>query len=656
MRKKLVFSLSLLFLLFSLGAGLTMVYNNIVVQDLRSVINLHKIEIIRQNLVISAQKVQGNLYTTGTVFGREVDVIVENVMHLDSSVKGCIDCHHTKEMTDRLLKMGTVVEQYKDAISYLLTTTANPERIERLKMVAVGIGESLLTQAQEMAFLADQKLNEKTIRAIEKISNSRIILIVTLILALVVALVIAISLTRDITNPVYELVNASRMIAAGNLGYKTAYAGQNEFGELAQSFNEMSHSLQESNAKVVENLNRLAGLYRVTLPLHAVTNLSDIFKVVSMSVAELIDVEICCVMLLNEEGDYYEPRLPAFGLPDDQAPAFRIDSASVKRLFGEYNRRPVLVNDMQELPLPRAFSGTETLVIRNMVIGWVRQKDEVIGLIYLANQKEGSFPEESARLVGIISNNISVAIENIKLYENLRAQMKELKETQEQLVQAAKLAAIGELASNVAHEINNPLTSIMGYAELIKEEDNIANIIHDVGIIEKESMRARDIVQQLLEFARKRPLEIRQVDVNGMIRDVVSLMNVQVKDARNKIKEQYADIPLINGDPNQLKQVFLNLISNAFDALPERGGQVSITTGRRNDHVLIDIADNGHGIPHEVIPRIFEPFFTTKREKGTGLGLSITYKIIQSHRGKIDVKSEEGKGTRFTVSLPLDIQ
>lgn len=655
MRKKLIYSLFMLFLLFSVGAGFTIFYTNIITKDLRSVINLHKIEIIRQNLVINAQTVQGNLYTTGTVFGKEVDVIVENVMHLDSSVRGCTECHHTKEMTDRLNKMGTMVEQYKDAISYLLTTTANPERVARLKMVAVGIGEALLVQAQEMAFLADRSLNTRTIKAIEKINNSRIILIVTLILALIVALVIAVSLTRDITKPVYELVNAARMIASGNLGHKITYTGQNEFGELAKSFNEMSQSLQESNAKVVENLNRLAGLYRVTLPLHAVTNITDIYKEVSLSVAELVDAEICCMMLLDDEDAYFQARYPAFGLEEGQVNSFRIRKEDVMGLYAQFGRRAAIINDLSVHQLPAAFTGLETVGVRNMLIGWVRKKDELIGLIYLANQKAGGFSEESSRLIGIISNNISVAIENIKLYENLRLQMKELRETQEQLVQAAKLAAIGELASNVAHEINNPLTSIMGYAELIKEEDDIVNILHDVEIIEKESMRARDIVQQLLEFARKRPLEVRQVDVNSMIRDVVNLIAVQIKDARSRIREQYAELPVISGDPNQLKQVFLNLISNAFDALPEQEGRISITTSKRNDHVVIDIADNGHGISQEILPRIFEPFFTTKREKGTGLGLSITYKIIQSHGGKIDVKSEEGKGTRFTISLPMVI-
>lgn len=655
MRKKLIYFLSALFVLFSIGAGFTMIYTYMITKDLRSVINLHKIEIIRQNLVINAQTVQGNLYTTGTVFGKEVDVIVDNVTNLDNSIHSCNGCHHNKEMTERLKKLENIVEQYKDAISYLLTTSANPERIERLKMVAVGIGDALLLQSQEMAFIADKSLNAKTIKAIEKISNSRLILIVTLILAFFMALLVAVTLTRDITKPVYELVNAARMIASGNLGYKISYKAENEFGELAKSFNEMSLSLKESNEKIVQNLNRLSGLYRVTLPLHSVSNITDIYKEVSFGVAELIETEMCGLMLLDEDEKFFELKHPAYGFGEIHTGLIKVSREDLMKLYFSNNRRPFINNNIEKENLPAGLLGDGDLNIRNILLGWVRQKGELTGVIYLANQRDGNFLEESAGLIGIISNNVSVAIENTKLYENLRLQMKELRETQEQLVQAAKLAAIGELASNVAHEINNPLTSIMGYAELIKEETNISNIMKDVEIIEKESLRARDIVQQLLEFARKKPLEIKQFDINIMIREVVSLITVQIKDRRFKIKENYSEIPMIMGDPNQLKQVFLNLITNAIDSLPEKGGDISISSGRRDMNIAVEISDNGQGIPKDILPRIFDPFFTTKREKGTGLGLSITYKIIQSHKGSIDVKSEEGKGTRFTILLPIHI-
>ncbi len=655
MRKKLIYSLSLLFILFTIGTVLTTVYTYSITKDLESVISLHRVEIIRQTLVISAQTVQGNLYTTGTVFGKELDVIVENVTNLDNSIHGCSSCHHSKEMTERLKKVENMVEQYKEAISYLITSTANPERIERLKMVAVGIGDSILSLTQEMSFLADKSLNTKSVKAIKEINNSRFILIVTLTLAFIVALLVAVTLTRQITKPVFELVNATRMIASGHLGYKTTYEDKNEFGELAASFNEMSQSLKDGNEKIVLHMNRLAGLYRVTLPLHSVSNVTEICKEVSYGVAELIEVEQCGLLLMDKGALYLEHKQPAFGLDEVQINSIRVLKEDLLKLYFSSNRRPLIINNLQSENILTGLIGIDNRDIRNIMLGWVRQKGELIGVIRLANKKDGDFSEESSRLLGIISNNVSVAIENIKLYEDLRSQMQELKETQEQLVQAAKLAAIGELASNVAHEINNPLTSILGYAELIREERDVESIMRDVEIIEKESMRARDIVQQLLEFSRKRPLEIKQVDINKLIKESVSLINVQIKDARIRILEKYSDLPFITGDPNQLKQVFLNIISNSVDAMQATGGNITIMTDKINSSVNVEISDNGQGIPSDVLPRIFEPFFTTKKEKGTGLGLSITYKIIQSHKGKIEVRSDEGKGTKFTISLPVHI-
>ncbi len=230
--------------------------------------------------------------------------------------------------------------------------------------------------------------------------------------------------------------------------------------------------------------------------------------------------------------------------------------------------------------------------------------------------------------------------------------MLELQNAQEQLIQAAKLVAIGELASNVAHEINNPLTSILGYAELIKEESDPKNIMKDLEIIENESLRARDIVHQLLEFSRKRSIEMKPININELLREVMGLVQLQLKDTRITINENYGNVPTTEGDPNQLKQVFLNLINNATFAMQDEG-VLGISTTSMGHNIYITVSDNGRGMPKEVLSRIFEPFFSTKKEKGTGIGLSVSYKIIQSHNGRIEVESYEGKGSAFTVILPI---
>jgi signal transduction histidine kinase/HAMP domain-containing protein len=648
MRNKLIFSLLSLFILFLMGSTITMVYVYQTTANLESVINLHRVEIIRQDLVIRVQTVQSHLYSFGSAFGQELDVMVENVLDLDESANQCLGCHHTKDITDRLVEVSSLVKQYQDALSYLVTTSANTERIERLRMIAIGIGTNLLDKAQEMAFIAGEKLKDKTFGYIKEINNSRIILIITLILSFFIALAIAVSMTREITEPIYELVDATRKITSGNLGYITHYKAKAEFGELVDAFNDMSGSLFESNEKIMRNLNSLSNLYTVTLTLHAITNRADIIHEVAYGVASLVGAEQCGLMLLEE--DAFVHQTPAVGVDSKSASTLRIPREPLMKHIIPSNRKQLLINgDIGESPCAEADS---ELSVRNLMLVWVRHKGELTGIIRVANKRSGKFTEEDAHPIAILANNVSVALENARLYDNLRHQMEELQSAQEQLVQAAKLVAIGELASNVAHEINNPLTSVLGYAELIKEETNMESIMRDINVIEKESLRAREIVHQLLEFSRRRSLEIKELDINKTLDNVVDLVTLQVKDTDVVIEKKYDDIPTIKGDENQLKQVFINIINNAIFAMKDKGN-LEISTYLHEGDVQISISDTGAGIPKEVLGKIFEPFFSTKKEKGTGIGLSVSYKIIQSHNGSINVQSKEDDGSTFTVSLPV---
>ncbi|HAM53630.1 MAG TPA: hypothetical protein DCP92_24160 [Nitrospiraceae bacterium] len=653
MKKRLIYAFALLFFLFSLGSGLTMVYIYRVTSDLQSVINLHRIEIIRQNLVINTQTVQSNLYTTGTVFGKELDVIVENVSALDNSVHGCSSCHHSKEMTERLKEVEKNVEQYKEALSYLITSTANPERVERLKMVAVGIGDRLLSQTQEMAFIADRSLSTKTIKAIKEINNSRDILIVTLFIAIAIALIIAIVLTKQITKPAYALVAATRMIASGHLGYKTSYDDKTEFGELARNFNAMSERLKDEREHIVQYIEQLAGLYDITLSFYEITEMEDAYRGICEQLAKLLKAQQCAIVLYNVEQDLFVAHPSVYGLQDEETRLLKFSRQGEEELFHRVEGLPVISNDpLNDERLDPALA--QALHERSVLIAWLQRKGRLLGALRVAN-KDGVFTDEDAKLLTILANHIAVARENALLYQYLQDQMSELRETQEQLIQSAKLAAIGELASNVAHEINNPLTSIIGFTEMLKDEGDIHRIQSRLDIIEKESLRARDIVRHLLQFARKSPLHLVEVDINEALREVLPLIDAQAKRNRIEIREDFVEVPKTVGDLNQLKQVFINIINNAISAMQE-GGELTIRTARLGEYILIDFEDTGAGIRKEILSRIFEPFFTTKKDKGTGLGLSISYRIIQDHGGRIDVESNDGKGTTFTVRLPIKSQ
>lgn len=224
------------------------------------------------------------------------------------------------------------------------------------------------------------------------------------------------------------------------------------------------------------------------------------------------------------------------------------------------------------------------------------------------------------------------------------------------LIQSDKLSSIGELVSGVAHELNNPLTSIMGFSELLLMDNINEASKKKAETIHESSQRCKRIIDNLLSFSRSHKPEKTYQDINNLIKGIFELKayRLDVEDIETRL-DLDETIPMIMADGHQLQQVFLNLLNNAEQALQEKGGQGTITirTGYRNNRIFITFTDSGSGIPENIIPRIFDPFFTTKEVgKGTGLGLSISYGIIREHGGDIQVVSKQGAGTSFLIELP----
>jgi two-component system, NtrC family, sensor kinase len=228
--------------------------------------------------------------------------------------------------------------------------------------------------------------------------------------------------------------------------------------------------------------------------------------------------------------------------------------------------------------------------------------------------------------------------------------------TSRQLGQSAKLASIGRLAAGIAHEINNPLTGVLTFAHLLRQKTTMdEQSKEDIDVIVRETTRVREIVQGLLNFARESPPQKQSLDINEVLSQTMTLVRSQKESHKITVEEKLAsNLSYILGDKNQLQQVFLNLSLNACEAM-EKGGTLSITTSFRDGNVIISFRDTGCGIKKEHLERIFDPFFTTKPVgKGTGLGLSVSYGIIEQHGGSIEVESEEGKGSTFTITLPVE--
>jgi two-component system NtrC family sensor kinase len=247
----------------------------------------------------------------------------------------------------------------------------------------------------------------------------------------------------------------------------------------------------------------------------------------------------------------------------------------------------------------------------------------------------------------------SGAVVQVVLFEE---DVTERRHLEANLAQSEKLAAVGQLAAGVAHEINNPLTAVIANAQLMQRSLSPDSEMQEaVELILIAGSRAAQVVRNLLDFARKEQYRFDRTDVNETIRRTLELVQHEVVSRSIDLKfDPDPDLPRIMASSDHLQGVWLNLLLNAFDALSGMPGEIWVTTRRQENEVQVVIEDTGKGIPPEILPRIFEPFFTTKLPgQGTGLGLSVCHQIIKQHNGQIHVESEVGHGTRFIITLPV---
>lgn len=272
--------------------------------------------------------------------------------------------------------------------------------------------------------------------------------------------------------------------------------------------------------------------------------------------------------------------------------------------------------------------------------------------------KEEPFNAATLRYASLFCAQIAQATHNATLYRELDEKMRKIQKMQSQLIESEKLGAIGKLAAGVAHEINNPLASIMGFAELLLQSPNLSpQEREDVRTIVGQSQRCNTIVQNLLRFSSGRKGKAERIDMERLVESSLQLLKHDLLRDDVEVETRFPKgLPAVHGDPAQLERVCVNLISNARQAMEQKSsGLLRIGAEYENGRVVLRFEDNGCGIPPENLNKVFDPFFTTKPiGQGTGLGLSISYGIIQQHKGTITVRSRPGEGTTFTVSLPAE--
>ena len=328
------------------------------------------------------------------------------------------------------------------------------------------------------------------------------------------------------------------------------------------------------------------------------------------------------------------------------------DDTKLAQYIAKLNR-PVLVSELSDDMAPADEMALLDGFRHGVVVPLIHQT-RLAGLFLLADKiSQSAFTPDDIEFLSALGNQISVAIENARLYEAEKNAMQQLRAAQEKLVQTERLAALGEMSAKIAHEVNNPLGIIKNYLHLLQRVTGEGDQTREyTDIVKDEIDRIADIVAQLREFQRPATMEMGPVNVRDVAEQTLRLTERQLQSANISVRREYnGDRFIVRGRADSLKQVFLNLIINARSAM-EAGGTLTLDMKAVGEELLVRVVDTGQGIPANVVPRIFEPFFTTKGEKGTGLGLSVCHGIIKAHRGSIEYKDDQSGGC-FEIRLPL---
>jgi len=278
-----------------------------------------------------------------------------------------------------------------------------------------------------------------------------------------------------------------------------------------------------------------------------------------------------------------------------------------------------------------------------------------LGVLYVDNAGSAEpFSGDALRAAEALARHAALAIENAQLFEREQHTIEELQKAQKQLLQSEKLATIGQMAAGIAHELNTPLTYIMGNLELLELQDLTPAQREMLSSIGRGAERIRALAQRLLAFSHPGHEEMAPLVINDVVERSLELCQYQIASGRVAlVKHLEVDLPRVLGVSSQLEMALINLVVNAVHAMGEKGGTLTVGTRRRGDEVEVSVADEGPGIPDRIRGNLFEPFVTTKPEgKGTGLGLSTVLMVVERHNGHVEFDTAEERGTTFRIALP----
>ena len=386
-------------------------------------------------------------------------------------------------------------------------------------------------------------------------------------------------------------------------------------------------------------------------------DLDEILQLIMLQVVELFSSDTAAVYLFDEESSVLTKK-SSYGHRTTWAaesenvviPADFI--ASIKATHAE-------IIDQEHLPrLPEVLQRAvelEDLQSWLWVVLW--RKEKILGVLATSSRMAREFSRSEQGVMIAVGRQLATTIEKVQLYNETRQAYEDLRRTQEQLLQSEKMSAVGQLISGVAHELNNPLTAILGYTQLLEIEKLEPRVEEFIQKLRKQAVRTQRIVQNLLSFARQHKPQRVHVDLRSVVEDTIALRDYDLKVNNISVERDFqAVLPSVVADPHQLEQVYLNIINNAADAMMEggRGGRLRVTITAENGSVMTSFHDSGPGIFDP--KHVFDPFYTTKGVgKGTGLGLSICYGIVKEHGGEISAQNHPAGGALLQVRLPVAV-
>jgi signal transduction histidine kinase/ActR/RegA family two-component response regulator len=295
--------------------------------------------------------------------------------------------------------------------------------------------------------------------------------------------------------------------------------------------------------------------------------------------------------------------------------------------------------------------------VRSGIVVPLGVRQEPMGILAAYYRTQHPFTDEESRVLTALAQETALALDKARLYAELQENLERLQETQAQLMQADKLKALGTLLSGMAHELNNPLSTIQLSVQLMKRQHTLPEPVRKrLDAVEEETDRASRIIRDLLVFARRKPPERRRTDINEVIRSTLALQAPEFDLSKIRVVSELSPAPTLLADAHQLQQVLLNLFANATHAMRAHAGRglLTVRSIRQAGEIIVHVDDDGPGIAADHLGRIFDPFFTTKGAgEGTGLGLSLSIGIVEAHGGRMAAENLPGRGARFTIRLPI---